>query len=117
MTLPDPLLAPATGHSMAIAHDAHLSAVIDIFRAQPQLRVLTIVDAAGQPITTPVVPGSDIYLRPLSGARRVTVTASVPAAQNGFGGRVITGVAHDSSLTPVALAVPTPTVIDFELTF
>lgn len=77
----------------------------------------TLVDAAGQPITTPVVPGSDIYLRPLSGARRVTVTASVPAAQNGFGGRVITGVAHDSSLTPVALAVPTPTVIDIELTF
>ncbi len=50
MTPPDPLLAPATGHSMAIAHDAHLSAVIDIFRAQPQLRVLTIVDAAGQPV-------------------------------------------------------------------
>lgn len=35
---------------MAIAHDAHLSAVIDIFRAQPQLRVLTIVDAAGHPV-------------------------------------------------------------------
>ncbi|MFC0102558.1 methyl-accepting chemotaxis protein [Sphingopyxis terrae] len=50
MTPPDPLLAPATGHSMAIAHDAHLSAVIDIFRVQPQLRVLTIVDAAGQPV-------------------------------------------------------------------
>ena len=77
----------------------------------------TIVDAAGEPITAPVVPGSDIYLRPVSGARRVTVTASVPAAQNGFGGRVITGVAYDSGLTPVALAVPTPTVIDFELTF
>ncbi|OKH81293.1 hypothetical protein EB75_17615 [Mycobacterium sp. ST-F2] len=77
----------------------------------------TIVDAAGEPITAPVVPGSDIYLRPVSGARRVTVTASVPAAQNGFGGRVITGVAYDSGLTPVALAVPTPTVIDFELIF
>ncbi|CAM5712413.1 thioester domain-containing protein [Mycolicibacterium aubagnense] len=76
-----------------------------------------VVDAVGRPITGPVAPGSDIYLRPVSGVRRVTVTASVPAAQNGFGGRVITGVAHDSSLTPVALAVPTPTVIDFELTF
>ena len=77
----------------------------------------TLVDAAGEQITTPVRPGSDIYLRPAPQARRVTITASVPAAQNGFGGRVITGVAHDSSLTPVALAVPTPTVIDFELTF
>ncbi|MUL45738.1 TQXA domain-containing protein [Mycobacterium sp. CBMA293] len=77
----------------------------------------TLIDAAGEPITAPVVPGTDIYLRPAPQARRVTITASVPAAQNGFGGRVITGVAHDSSLTPVALAVPTPTVIDFELTF
>jgi TQXA domain-containing protein len=77
----------------------------------------TLIDAAGEPVTGPVHPGSDIYLRPAPGARRVTVTASVPAAQNGFGGRVITGVAHDSSLTPVALAVPTPTVIDFEVAF
>lgn len=77
----------------------------------------TLIDAAGAPITAPVLPGTDIYVRPAPPARRVTVTASVPAAQNGFGGRVITGVAHDSSLTPVALAVPTPTVIDFELTF
>ncbi|MGX9671382.1 thioester domain-containing protein [Mycobacterium sp. HM-7] len=77
----------------------------------------TLIDAAGAPITAPVLPGTDIYVRPAPAARRVAVTASVPAAQNGFGGRVITGVAHDSSLTPVALAVPTPTVIDFELTF
>jgi hypothetical protein len=46
------------------------------------------------------------------------VTASVPAAANGFGGRVITGVAYnDDRLTPVALAVPTPTVIDFEISY
>lgn len=77
----------------------------------------TLVDAAGESISAPVAPGSDVYLRPAPQVRRVTITASVPAAQNGFGGRVITGVAHDSSLTPVALAVPTPTVIDFELTF
>jgi len=77
----------------------------------------SLVDAAGEPITTPVLPGSDVYLRPAPQFRRATITASVPAAQNGIGGRVITGVAHDSSLTPVALAVPTPTVIDFEVTF
>ncbi|MDR3662386.1 MAG: thioester domain-containing protein [Mycobacterium sp.] len=77
----------------------------------------TLIDAAGEPITVPVTPGADIYVRPALKARRVIITASVPAAQHGFGGRVITGVAHDSRLTPVALAVPTPTVVDFELTF
>ena len=77
-----------------------------------------LIDAAGDPIAAPVLPGTEVYLRPAPHSRRATITASVPAAQNGFGGRVITGVAHDDvSLTPVALAVPTPTVIDFELTF
>jgi hypothetical protein len=48
----------------------------------------------------------------------VTLTASVPAATDGFGGRVITGVAYDDSrFTPVALAVPAPTVIEFEISF
>jgi hypothetical protein len=42
----------------------------------------------------------------------------VPARGDGFGGRVITGVARDdvnSRLTPVALAVPAPLVVDFHL--
>ena len=73
-----------------------------------------IVDADGQPINGPVPPGTEIYLRTHS-LGPVTITASVPAAADGFGGRVITGVAHDSRLTPVALAVPSPTVIDFEI--
>jgi TQXA domain-containing protein len=76
-----------------------------------------IVDADGAPITGPVDPGRDIYLRGQLPGTPVTVTASVPAAGDGFGGRVITGVAHDDErLTPVALAVPAPTVIDFEIT-
>jgi hypothetical protein len=40
----------------------------------------------------------------------------VPATSNGFGGRLITGVARDdvnSTLTPVALAMPAPLVVDF----
>ena len=48
----------------------------------------------------------------------VTVTARMPARGDGFGGRVITGVARDdvnSPLTPVALAVPAPLVVDFHL--
>ncbi len=80
-----------------------------------------IVDADGEPIIWPVIPDSDIYLRGLQAQGSVTVTASVPAAADGFGGRVITGIAYsgnstaDSRLTPVALAVPSPTVIDFEI--
>lgn len=77
----------------------------------------TIVDADGAPITGPVTPGSDIYLRGQLPGTPMTITASIPAAGDGFGGRVITGVAHDDErLTPVALATPAPTVIDFEIT-
>ena len=42
-------LSPAPGHSTAIGDDAHLSEVIDIFRTQPRLRVLTVLDVAGAP--------------------------------------------------------------------
>ncbi|MCV7433227.1 thioester domain-containing protein [Mycolicibacterium bacteremicum] len=75
-----------------------------------------IVDDAGRPIQGPVSPGTDIHLRG-AGPGTVTVTASVPAARDGFGGRVLTGIAYENHrLTPVALATPTPTVVDFEIT-
>ncbi|CDQ43276.1 thioester domain-containing protein [Mycolicibacterium neoaurum] len=75
-----------------------------------------IVDAAGVPIAGPVAPGADIYLRH-TGNAAVTITARVPATGDGFGGRVLTGIAYeDERLTPVALAIPTPTVIEFEIT-
>ena len=74
-----------------------------------------IVDADGVPTAGTVAPGTDIYLR--TDALKVIITASVPAATDGFGGRVVTGVAYDDErLTPVALATPAPTVIDFEIT-
>ncbi|WP_211295976.1 thioester domain-containing protein [Mycobacterium aquaticum] len=79
----------------------------------------TVVDADGAVIDGPVTPGTDFYLRlDHHAAGRVTLTASVPATTDGFGGRVITGVAYDDSrFTPVALAVPAPTVIEFEINF
>lgn len=46
----DPLLFPASGHSLAVGRDAPMSAVIDSFRANPQLRVLTVLDAARAPV-------------------------------------------------------------------
>ncbi|MGU3499692.1 thioester domain-containing protein [Mycobacterium sp. C31M] len=76
----------------------------------------TILDAEGAPITGPVVPGTDIYVQLPPHQNRMTITASVPAAADGFGGRVVTGIAFDDAdLTPVALAIPAPTVIDFEI--
>jgi TQXA domain-containing protein len=63
-------------------------------------------------------PGGEFYLRPHLGTDEATVTATVPARADGFGGRVITGVARDevnNRLTPVALAVPAPLVVDFHL--
>lgn len=78
----------------------------------------TLVERDGTPIVGPVDPGREIYLRPGGPTGQIVVTASVPAVSNGFGGRVITGVAYDDHrLTPVALAVPTPTVIDFEISY
>ncbi|QNO28666.1 chemotaxis protein [Sphingopyxis sp. OPL5] len=46
----DLALAPTPGHSAAIRTDAHLSEVIDLFRHEPQLRVLAVLDARGHPV-------------------------------------------------------------------
>ncbi len=76
-----------------------------------------LVDADGAELRI-CEPGGEFYLRPDPGVHSVTVTARVPARGDGFGGRVVTGVARDdvnSRLTPVALAVPAPLVVDFHL--
>lgn len=43
-------LAPSSGHSAAIGADAHLSEVIDLFRGNPQLRVLAVLDSRQRPV-------------------------------------------------------------------
>ena len=89
------------------AHSASLTAV-----------AAAIVDADGRQVTGPVEPGTEFYIRPQPGKDGVLLTATVPATSNGVGGRVITGVARDDSnsrLTPVALAMPAPLVVDFAI--
>jgi TQXA domain-containing protein len=79
-----------------------------------------IVDADGHEIIGAIEPGTEFYVRPQPGRDGVLLTATVPATSNGFGGRVITGVAHDdlnSRLTPVALAMPAPLIVDFAVYF
>ena len=75
-----------------------------------------IVDADGVEFSGQVDSGTEFYVRPPTGTDGVLVTATVPGSADGFGGRVVTGVARDdtdSRLTPVALASPAPVVIDF----
>ena len=77
-----------------------------------------VVDTDGREVTGPLAPNTEFYVRPQSGRDGVLLTATVPATSNGFGGRVITGVARDDSnsrLTPVALAMPAPLVVDFAI--
>ncbi len=41
---------PTSGHAASVGVDAHMSEVIDQFRANPSLRTLAVVDAAGRPV-------------------------------------------------------------------
>jgi hypothetical protein len=103
-TVVDDLVGP---FRLQATHSASLAAV-----------AAAIVDADGRELTGPVEPGAEFYIRPQSGRDGVLLTATVPATSNGFGGRVITGVARDDSnsrLTPVALAMPAPLVVDFAI--
>lgn len=76
-----------------------------------------IVDSAGVVIDAPLKPESEFFLRISEGAVALTLTIEVPGHINGFGGRVITGVAQDEAgnRTPLALAVPAQLVVEFDL--
>lgn len=41
---------PSPGHASAIGADEHMSEVIDLFRSNPQLRALAVIDAGDRPI-------------------------------------------------------------------
>lgn len=77
-----------------------------------------VVDADGAAITEPLRPGAEFYLRVTPGAIAATLTIEVPGRADGFGGRVITGVARDETagrFTPLALAVPAQLVVEFDV--
>jgi TQXA domain-containing protein len=79
-----------------------------------------LLDADGIEIHGPIQPGTVFYLRAHPEATSSTVTMTVPGDGDGFGGRVLTGVALDEAanrFTPLALAVPATLVVDFEITW
>ena len=43
-------LAPSSGHSAAIGNDARMAEAIEVFRANPELRILAVLDARGAPV-------------------------------------------------------------------
>lgn len=46
----DHILPPSSGHAAAVAADAHMAQVIDLFRGNPDLRALAVLDANARPI-------------------------------------------------------------------
>ncbi|OBJ31841.1 thioester domain-containing protein [Mycolicibacter heraklionensis] len=79
-----------------------------------------LLDADGNELTGPVQPGSVFYLRPHPGAVSARVRVTVPGTEDGYGGRVLTGLAAEQdsqTFTPVALAVPAALVVDFDLSW
>lgn len=63
-------------------------------------------------------PGEKFHVRVAPHSDAVTLTVEVPGEPDGFGGRVLTGVVRDEvdgRYTPLALAVPTHTVVEFDV--
>ena len=44
------ILSPSSGHAAAVATDAHMADVIELFRSDPDLRALAVLDANARPI-------------------------------------------------------------------
>jgi len=75
-----------------------------------------LVDADGYAMDS-VEPQTDFYIRRAPGSSSATLTARTPADLHG---RVLTGVALDRAaqrFTPVALAIPTETAIEFDISW
>jgi TQXA domain-containing protein len=63
-------------------------------------------------------PHEEFFLRANPGGDSTTLTVEVPGEPGGFGGRVLTGVVRDEvdgRFTPLALAVPTQLVVEFDV--
>jgi TQXA domain-containing protein len=105
-------------------------AVVDADGVVGPLRLVTTTSAAldaagaavvrgdGSVISGPLQPGESFFLRPEADSTGATLTVKVPGEADGFGGRVITGVARDEvagRYTPLALAVPAQLVVEFDL--
>lgn len=89
-------------------------------RAALTLSAGDVVDRNGIALRDAVAPGDEFYLRTGVDTETATLTVHVPASTDGFGGRVLTGVAHDaanSSLTPVVLAAPAQHEVRFDVTW
>jgi TQXA domain-containing protein len=112
----DPV-APALVATHAVAD----SALVGPFRITAPLALVAsdehrLVDADGFSIDA-IEPHTDFYLRPAPGTSTATLTAKTA---DDLHGRVLTGVALDPTaqrFTPVALAIPTETAIEFELSW
>lgn len=82
-----------------------------------------VLDARRNAADGPLEPGTAFYLKLGARARAdrsVTLTVKVPGRDDEHGGRVLTGVARDENsrrFTPVALVVPTQSVVEFDLTW
>ena len=77
-----------------------------------------VVGADGSVISGPLQPGESFFLKPEPNSTAATLTVKVPGELDGFGGRVITGVARDEvdgRYTPLALAVPAQLVVEFDI--
>ncbi len=78
----------------------------------------TVVRENGSAISGALQPGEAFFLAPEPDSTIGTLTVKVPGELDGFGGRVITGVARDEvagRFTPLALAVPAQLVVEFDI--
>ncbi len=76
-----------------------------------------VVRRDGTVVDGPLQPGEELFIRAAATAG-VTLRVKVPGEADGFGGRVITGVARDEvdgRYTPLALAVPAQLVVEFDI--
>ncbi|KJX75482.1 TQXA domain-containing protein [Mycobacterium lepromatosis] len=77
----------------------------------------TLVNAYGYVIDDIIQPGTDFFLCQTAGTSMTTLTA---VTSHNVAGRVVTGVAVEDTpqrLTPIALAIPTEMVIEFDISW